>query len=826
MLTGVPPFQAGSPDDIYKKVKCSTYSWPGDNQVGNDVSRTEARKDGKPYNDIPHEAKDLVASLLLIKADDRPDPDQIVVHPFFSMHKGKAIPKSLTQACTLMKPSWLLPNTPQGDVVDQTFEHLAPKALARECGVGHFPGDSQPVDIAGEDLAIPLYQECLVEEAEGRGPAVPLPQDVVYTSRSISKKWPSPENASGGSQHQRVNRSSHNQQVAAPMTRRIQSYSRSHAADIRSQAGLGSSRTLGRAASGPSLEGYPTSRRVVTVNEANMAPKKVSSDTQASIRQSPLRHVSAPSQSVRQTSLNDLPLRSIHGTVPGADFQSQTLPRHMSRTMDRASLKLTSIGKGSLPRSMSTQLLKAGETSNAVNLLLDEKPSLPRMQSKVNIVAHVQEDLIGDSKGTHSSPQDPLPAQPRRVSPRSVHPTHDIQYSPSLFGPDEVVEIVPNTRPRQVLRRLRLFNANLDAGLKIDEDVSAARISSHPIDDTSSLTARDLDERPVVVQWVDYTNKFGIGYILRNGTVGCVFKADHGIQPSCVVVPGAETHLRKRKMTDYYDRNQIVPKHGSPVEFLENCGDEGIKRITKPANAFQVEVNAEGISERWASNDDMHDFEKRRKLCLWDKFGKYMTQTLGKDDCRNQDSEETDSKTKTRRKCTNNPGPFIKFYQRLGNVGIWGFGNGSFQFNFPDHTKLVISEDGTWIDFYHLPIEAAQALRKGDSLKAGALDERKVLSYAVSVMLCGHHGADTFGQVIKANELRQKLEFVRDIIKTWIDNGGLGCMTPGTQRLTWTGLAERGGSNKKQKLVWVTVGAKGGDERFEQIVEGVSDHRS
>ena len=835
MLTGVPPFQAGSPDDIYKKVKCSTYSWPGEDQIGNDVSRIEARKDGRPYNDIPNEAKDLVASLLQIKADDRPDPDAIVAHPFFSMHEGKAIPKSLTNECTQKKPSWLLSSSPQGDIVDQTFEHVHPRILGGECGVGHFPGDSEPVDIAGDHLAVPLYQECIAEEAEGRGPVVPLPQDMVYTSRNISKNWPSFENANVGSQHQRLSRLSHNHPVVPPTTRRMHSDSRSHAAGLRSQASRSNSQTLGRSASGTSLEGYPASRRMIIPEEGNVAPKKVLRDLHASTRRSPSRYASAPLQPVRQSLLNDLPVRPLRSTVTGVNIRSQTLPRHLPRTMrstttsdelDEASLKLTRIGKGDLPRSVSPQSSKMSGISSAVDSLPDQKPSLPVIQSKVNVATHVQEDLMGDTACKHGSSQDSQTIQPQRVSPRGVYSSHDNAQPVSLFGPDEAVEILPNTRPRQVLRRLRLFHANLEMELKIDEDASATRISSCLIDSTHSWSARDLDERPVVVQWVDYTNKFGIGYILRNGTVGCVFKADHGIQPSCVVVPGAEAHLRKRKMTDYHERNQIVPKYGAPVEFLENCGDEGIKRITKPANAFQVEVSAEGLSERWASTDDIYDSEKRRKLCLWDKFGKYMTQTLGKDDCRNQDTDEIDRKTKSRKKRHSNPSPFIKFYQRLGNVGVWGFGNGSFQFNFPDHTKLVISEDGTWIDFYHLPTEAAQALRNGDSLKAGALDERKVLSYAVSVMLCGHHGADTFGQVVKANELRQKLEFVRDLVKIWIENGGLGCMQTGTQRLIWTGLAERAGNNKKQKLVWVTVGAKGGDERFEQVLEGVSDNGS
>ena len=56
---------------------------------------------------------------------------------------------------------------------------------------------------------------------------------------------------------------------------------------------------------------------------------------------------------------------------------------------------------------------------------------------------------------------------------------------------------------------------------------------------------------------------------------------------------------------------------------------------------------------------------------------------------------------------TKSDGQFIKFYQRLGNVGVWGFGDGAFQFNFPDHTKIVLDATGTWCHFWHLPQDAA-----------------------------------------------------------------------------------------------------------------------
>jgi myosin-1 len=59
----------------------------------------------------------------------------------------------------------------------------------------------------------------------------------------------------------------------------------------------------------------------------------------------------------------------------------------------------------------------------------------------------------------------------------------------------------------------------------------------------------------------------------------------------------------------------------------------------------------------------------RRKMIntIWSKFGKYMCQQLGTADGR---PTMPSSSMQT---------SFVKFYQRLGNVGVWGFGDGSFQ---------------------------------------------------------------------------------------------------------------------------------------------------
>jgi hypothetical protein len=65
-----------------------------------------------------------------------------------------------------------------------------------------------------------------------------------------------------------------------------------------------------------------------------------------------------------------------------------------------------------------------------------------------------------------------------------------------------------------------------------------------------------------------------------------------------------------------------------------------------------------------------------------------------------------------------------------------------------------------------------------------------------------------------ANDFRRKVEFIKLVVKEWVDNGGLGTsdMTP-KRRLRWGGYRELVNVTVPYKQVWVTIGGKNGDER-------------
>ncbi|KAJ6172515.1 hypothetical protein N7470_001582 [Penicillium chermesinum] len=187
MLTGYPPFQSKTQEEIYRKVRSLTYVWP---------------KDTENFNFIPEEAKDLVSACLNLVDEERPDPDDIVEHPFFNMYDG-CIPRQLDPACRYNKPLWLKDQAPRGDSmvsgygldsdeklrayvlqVDDPSQryHSCKAAFYSLCGVGKKP-DGTARKSVGRNCSKSAYSECETEDARGLRPVVPLPMDFVY-------RWP------------------------------------------------------------------------------------------------------------------------------------------------------------------------------------------------------------------------------------------------------------------------------------------------------------------------------------------------------------------------------------------------------------------------------------------------------------------------------------------------------------------------------------------------------------------------------------------------------------------------------------------------------------
>ena len=767
MLAGQPPFQSSSQNEIYRKARNLEYDWP--------------HKD-RHLNDIPEEAKDLVAQLLKVEAEKRPDADEVVGHPFFSMHGGNAMPLIMDESFTREIPTFLNQKMrPRGDVMLEGTERLSIRRLARQCGVGHLPGDRAPQAAVGGDIDVPLYGQCQAEENSGNGPIVPMPNDVVYTSNINYTNSQTPQsqdhNHSGSADPDKGMIGSLPPQPSGEAPNQFLLPERPRRAPVQSHAATLRAANVSAAVSQPR----------VALERAPLVGGTLRS-----------RDPATATLRGRRGLLNELPVRPPNALSDVGGLDSKTLARHPRAARSK---KVHVLGDGDAPDALKAiEIIKPLTKDEIIDKAYADPDAKRRdisARTRARIASNVQKEMAVADRDNGKLSIDKPASRPRATpnTPKSAN---------SLISSNDVSESLPNTKPDDVLQQLQKLHKELETCLKdFSTESTDSRVQNIDVKNKS------FKHRPVVVKWVDYTNKFGIGYILANGTVGCVFKADETSFQTCVVVAGAETHLKRRRTSGYAEKHQIVPSKGPPVEFIENGGEDGLKRVLVQASAYQVKVT-DGVADKFVPGLDIHEFEKRRKLCLWDKFGKYMTQNLGKGEEVDLQALEESNTSKSRR----NPaaGPFVKFYQRLGNVGIWGYGDGSFQFNFPDHTKLVVSEGGSWADFYHLPVAATQKLKTGGVLEEGALAERSVLCYPTAVMLHGAYRGHEFKELVKANELEAKMTFIKDVVDVWAKEGGLGCV--GMKKgMKWDGMTEKGG-----KLVWVTVGAKGGDGRYEMPV--------
>ncbi|KAL4985890.1 hypothetical protein BDW68DRAFT_198530 [Aspergillus falconensis] len=846
MLTGYPPFQSKTQEEIYKKVRNLTYVWP---------------KDSECANHIPEEAKSLVSCCLNLDEQERPEPDDIVEHAFFNMYNG-CIPKRLDPGCTVQRPIWLRVAEPQGDAMafghgldfDEKFSsyikdvddpilryRTCKAAFYSSCGVGRKP-DGMVRKSVGHNASKSGFAECLAEEEKGLQPLMPLPEDIVYKyPHDLIGDWSVPDslpmrrqeassdnsvlsskNSSTSLRTNAVSQSRTQAALAAAQQRR--NGSQNHAASLRQQAltGRGTVRKVPSLCDPP----LPTMKAMPDVRDAGFNPGPVQPVPTGGLAERPIRTRRGAAA-------------SYSGTTSGLGMDSNAVP---PASQANKNLGILTVGK---TRSQSRKLEAANQVAVASIPVLKDRsmstgsedlPLKPRQTS-----AHAVQDESGEvtarKPGTEAARRDELASRPRpeaRSQPMSTSGSKASLSSTNkprsslglhaLLHPDDPCEFLPGSSVDDVNVELRNMLSNLVPG-------SAAR-------------RRVTSQRPphaYVIKWVDYTNRYGIGYVLDDGSVGCVFKAENGQPASGVVLRDGEKHIRRKacsqeksdtQLRPYSEADQLVPRYGKPVEFYENCSEDllecrgGIRRALIPPSLFEVKDSSGGVKVRMDSGVGRAraDAEKIKRVKLVDQFGKYMIGSLGR---HGDEASLEDAVT------GGGPGQFIKFYQRLGNVGVWGFGDGAFQFNFPDHTKLVLAPGRTrnsspWMDFYHLSPSAARYLAAKGKMHPSGFDTRAVVSNEIATFLSIAYGTSTSAmddkikEVLDANSFLQKIAFIKDVLKGWIRQGRLGgwpsAEKPGTETF-WEGLQERpqasgGGSSK---FVWVTVGAPGGDGEYRSV---------
>ncbi|POR38222.1 Cell cycle serine/threonine-protein kinase CDC5/MSD2 [Tolypocladium paradoxum] len=508
------------------------------------------------------------------------------------------------------------------------------------------------------------------------------------------------------------------------------------------------------------------------------------------------------------------------------------------------------------PQSFAAQQRAQGRPAASSSTAKSKPPVDPMLSAPQSTRARSRQDIIGEMaskeapegafKSMRSSTRTHLPSARSAPSlqvaeraatmslepPTSSHKRHnsDSIRSATLFSPTERPEDISGTKPDVILDRLRRLQTELERALN---SRTMAIISS------KSVTP---PHPHVVVKWVDYTNKFGLGYILNDGSVGCILRdipTTEGsktvmLPPAGVFIRGAEKHILHRQDESYFDRNQPIPMT-EPIKFFENNAEKGLSEVAVSPEHFRVAVNEDGTAGKMNPGKDIYQHRKRERIILWKKFANYMI-AYGRDDA--VSVEETDTAVVMSPGQKGTMAELVTFYQRFGDVGCWVFCDGHLQFNFPDHTKIVLDATGTWCHFWHLPQEAAERLAATGTIGAAALDDRATLSYPLQTLLnfqskpsVTRSARTTTSRkrpeidpelqgIPAANDFRRKIEFIKNVVKEWVANGGQGNSSMSREtRLRWTGIRELVNATIPQKHVWVTIGARWGDQRLSTYVD-------
>lgn len=865
MLTGYPPFQSKTQEEIYKKVRNLVYVWP---------------KGTECNNEIPDEAKTLVESCLNLAEEQRPEPDDIVEHPFFDMYDG-CIPGRLDPSCGHTKPIWLRNLEPRGDYMMRGYSleyderlmgyidhvedpaqryRVCKAAFYTLCGVGRKP-DGNARRASGKNCNKTAYAECAVEEERGLNPVIPLPDHFVYKyPHDPDGDWSLPESVLPSRKDEssldssvvsgsraasiRSNPASQSRTQAALLAaQQRRKESQSHAATLRQQASSG--RGAGRRLPAMFDPPVPAEEPVPEVKAVEPEPEVKPAVPAGGLAERPMRPrrgVTAPyTGPSRNADNNDAAAptqmtksNSVPGILTVGKTRSQS--RRLGSVSDQAPSRQPSLTEERVVSSATTSEAAAQRRRPAPmsrpTSKIEEREPLRQSRAGAEVAHHPPAgEALKESERRQKSSEVARPPLNRSGSTNSGSssrkPRSSLGAHP-LFHSHDACEILPKTSVNEVNTDLRLMLSHLSAQ-------TPARRRAGP----------RREPHPYVIKWVDYTNRYGIGYVLDDGSVGCVFKAENGQPASSVVLRAGEKHIRRKarshetKTYEYPDAEQFVPRNGKPVEFYENYDNDptvarsAIRRAFIPPSVFEVRRSQSSGIRLCHDLQGEHgpaDYEKIKRVKLVDQFGKYMIGSLG----RHGDEGLADDGMPEK-----SDGQFIKFYQRLGNVGVWGFGDGAFQFNFPDHTKLVISPGPTrssspWIDFYHLSPSAARYLAAKGKMHPSGFDTRAVASDEVATFMSISLGKlnssvdARVGEVLAANSFLEKIQFLKDVFAGWISKGRLGGR-PSPKRASgsegasaplemfWEGAQECPQGGMGAKFVWVTVGAPGGDGEYRSI---------
>ena len=786
MLMGTPPFQSKSQQEIYQKLRSLEYEW---------------KIDSKNY--IPQQAKDFVASCLNLISAERPDMDELVEHEFFTMG---IVADVLDNSCLRTKPEWLLTADPRGDKVKAGYGISQPKAC-RLAGVGRSAVGKlrQPV---GGKAHLSTLMEIEAENRAGCAPTVPLPEGFLYNAFSeaqaewtLKQKHPllpaKPRSRKPASVREvpelekivedQISEAAPKQTMQVPTLSTAKTGIPSFAAQQRQQA----------------LPQRIVQRQFTNAapEQMNSVPKSTTASSEGGLRARPVRAASvrvtrsATSGATGITSSKTLPKSTSVPSMFSDEAADKRQPESRSQVKTISTEQSSCVPSSQTVRSGFRRIIaEENATTRAI-------PTLPRRAE--DIAARALQPTSGNDRQASAEEGDLENGKMATKQQDIPSPTTFTRQKSRIIAPSDAYTTLQGTSATDIVNNLREIHAALSSRHSGDYSVPQPR--------TTTRRLRARLPYPRVDKWVDYSGKHGISYLLADGTLGMVMRSseDNSRPSSCVVVRNARAHtINRAKGLEY----QFVPqsRRGQAVEFYEQSNtSKDIRRLEVPSHKFALDIDSHAIPVEAANAAQAllsgSELERFKEVALLDKFGKYM----------NKGHEGTEAEVEKDERVTSTD-HLVHFYQRVGNVGVWRFSDGGLQFNFPDHTKLLLYQDRSsrtselLVDVLHLDVSDARDLARRGRLTVNSLDRRTLITLSLADLM-SDSVSPAEGDVVKANEVKEKVSWIRAVIGCWVKEGGVGRM--GEEKLGWSGLQEKR-DDRKTKLQWVTVGRLGGDGEF------------
>ncbi|KAI7209792.1 Pkinase-domain-containing protein [Hortaea werneckii] len=794
LAVGKAPFHASTKEEIYKKLKSGTYTWP-------ELSATTNQS---------ADLRNLVASLL-VPEEQRPPPDKIVSQNFF---KIAFVPSSIPTSAKEKAPQWPEVSVPSAETIRKGYSDTW-FAICKQSGVGEYDEENgRCFRLNGGKKVKSIVHDFAVEAQLGKQPTMPIPKDMVYLS-TVSN-WDSPtsslvEETEGETSREEARRN----QNAGRAGRQLREIGRNEVAGVtRPTAASRRPAQEERDAELMPPPSRPASRSART-GTVRKAARTISEETAESNQKVNVPYDEpAPAANLRVAKTRQAPAQTVNSAsamlkelnISGDAPRTRDVPQE-SRNEKPAARTVRANGSVAVKRSADASLARRPRAaSSRATAAKKERPLSPEVPDRLATLEEMKQasppkptrrrkvaepeviEIHSDQEeGQQQKDEKPAPAALNLPPPPTMGRKLPVPRKPSRshITPPATAG-VPGTQPDIVLQRLHILRSNLSAAL---DNRSPA----------SSAPAREAEQLPFVSRWVDYSRKHGVGYVMSDGTVGCIINAS-AANPAKNKPATPVTHIFVRNGQRWLSRvggtksNDFSGLDHVPLEVLEDRGEEGtVRKVYKGLGSVKEGPLA-------------IEAERRRTLSvLWVKFGRYMCQSL-------DGEEKADAGG-------NNSDNFVRFYQRIGSVGIWAFADGCLQVHFPDHTKLVLSATGQSLSATTISTEAAAYLASHGDLLPHHVSSREVYTDSTSALL--HEGGRIRQRIIRANQLQEKLDFVLQVVEQWERNEGLGRLDgdedgyrmAGGEKLEWMGLAVRDGAKKVDR---VTVGRYGGDDAVRQ----------